>query len=128
MRKPEGKYVLKAYSLKEIRSAFERELLRVRDTDVQATEQVMARAHLVNAVFLWYLGQPESVRDAIVLAGTEDLRKRIESDDPLPLVLPGDAPAPPEATRGRGLGGVTLPGKSQKRKAQRADLPATNNN
>ena len=125
MRKPESRYVLKAYSLKEIRSALEYELLRIRDLDVQATDKAMARTHLINAVFLWYLGQPEAERDIIVRAGIEEFQKRIESSVPLMLVLPDGGNINPNPTRGRGLGGVSV--KAQKRQAKSKNITTADN-
>lgn len=124
MRKPDGKYKLAGYSLKEIRGVFERELQRVRELDVQATDQAMARAHLVNAVFLWYFGQPEVDRDRIVRAGTEEFRKLLDLDDPVPLVLPDGVSVAPEPTRGRGLGGVTV--ETEQREPKRLNARKVN--
>jgi hypothetical protein len=90
MRAIEGKFKLVGYSLKEIRAAFEHELIRVRGLDIElVTDEAMTRADLINAVFLWYMAQPAGQREVIVRAGSEDFRRRRGSDEPLPLLLPG---------------------------------------
>jgi hypothetical protein len=122
MRKLLGRYKLVGYSLQEIRVAFEHELTRVRELNIElATDDVMSRFDLVNAVFLWFLTQPSGQRDSIVRAGSEDFRRRRLSDKPLPLVRPDGIATVTEPTHGRGAGGANI--EPKKRKPKRANLP-----
>jgi hypothetical protein len=122
MRKPHHDYKLCANSLKEIRRALDDEVLRFRHLEIEATGAAMSMVDLINSVWLWYCQQPEVDRDTIVTVGGEDYWKRLNSDQPLPLVLPdgvAGAPKPSEALGIGGAGGM----KPNRRKPKSANLP-----
>jgi hypothetical protein len=121
MRKPEVEHQLRAYSLKESKEALNQEVLRFRRVEIKVIDGAMSITDLINSIWLWYCQQPEADRDTIVTVGGADYRERLNSDQPLPLVLPDGASSGPEPTRGTGLTpsrGI----KSKKRKTDGADL------
>jgi hypothetical protein len=123
MRKPEGNHKLCAHSLKEVRRSLDEEVLRFRHLEVEVIDNAMSITDIINSVWLWYCQQPETDRDTIVTVGGADYRERLNSDQPLPLILPDGGAVGPEPTRGKGLGAAGGM-KPKKRKPDSADLAA----
>jgi hypothetical protein len=121
-------YRLRGESLQEIQSAARREVDRLRDNNVRANKKVMAQKEVVNAIFLWYCTQPTVKRDEILRIGIADLVRRLESEDPLPLILPDGAPVSAQSEIPTGLTGVGVetldnPDERKPRKTKRKHLP-----
>lgn len=136
MRLPASKYKLCTYGLPEIRRAFEDELLDVRGRDVQITDEILTRGHLIHACVLWVLTRPKGERALCIDRGLAEYKLRLESDEPIPIVADGlageDLPIEPEATRPKGASAIEMPAKkrqpkrkhSPRRRAEKGDRPA----
>ncbi len=117
MRLLEGRYQLTGYSLREIRAAFQRELLRIQGEGIRIFDEEMTRTDLVNAMFLGFIALAPEVRTSIIKDGAVAFKERISSDSPIPVV--GDSvPVSAECETPRGVFGVgvdTREGRQPKR-------------
>ncbi len=85
MRKFTERYKLTALSLVEIRRGLKVVTDRLVDRDVQFDGHIIAHANVLNAVALWFLKQPVTDQDRIVLETLPDLLEHKKSATPLAI-------------------------------------------